>query len=132
MCQGTTENVSEFIRWLERTFRIAHGKGMMATESREALLHGKMQEGLLLKLMESPAVSGALDYKSLYLAAKNEEKRLAKLSRRYQYQREDNTYLSSQQKKGIQNERASHRQVYDKKQTQQVGAQKSKRSTANS
>ena len=33
--QGTTENVSEFIRQLERTFRIAHGKGMMATESRE-------------------------------------------------------------------------------------------------
>ncbi|XP_065915676.1 myosin-13-like [Dysidea avara] len=124
--QGTTETVSEFIRRLERTFRIAHGKGMMATESREALLHGQMQEGLLLKLMESPAVSGALDYKSLCLAAKNEEKRLAELSRRYQYQRGDNTYLSSQQKKGIQNERASHRQIYDKKQTQQAGTQKSK------
>ena len=98
----------------------------MATESREALLHGQMQEGLLLKLMESPAVSGALDYKSLCLAAKNEEKWLVELSRRYQYQRGDNTYLSSQQKKGFQNERASHRQVYDKKQTQQADTQKSK------
>jgi len=49
------------MRWLEHIFRIAHGKGMMAAESREALLHGQMQEGLLLKLMESPAVSGALD-----------------------------------------------------------------------
>ena len=45
LCQGTTENVSEFIRQLKCTFRIAHGKGMMATESREALLHGQMQEG---------------------------------------------------------------------------------------
>ena len=48
----------------------------MAAESREALLHGQMQEDLLLKLMESQAVSGALDYKSLCLAANNEEKRL--------------------------------------------------------
>ena len=93
--QSTTESVNEFIRQLEYTFRIVHGKAMMATESREALLHGQTQEGLLLKLMESPAVSGALDYKSLCLAAKNEEKRLAELSRIYEYQRGDNTYLSS-------------------------------------
>jgi len=65
--QGTTESVSEFMRRLECTFLIAHNKGMMAAESREALLHGQMQEGLLLKLMEIPAVSGALDYKSLYV-----------------------------------------------------------------
>ena len=75
--QSTTESVSKFIRRLEHTFRIAHGKGIMATESREALLHGQMQEGLLLKLMKSPAESGAVDYKGLCLAAKNEEKRLA-------------------------------------------------------
>ena len=124
--QGTTESISEFMRWLKHIFRIAHGKGMMATESREALLHGQTQEGLLLKLMESPAVSGALDYKSLCLAAKNEEKRLAELSRRYQYQRGDNAYLSSQQKKGFQDKRASHRQVYDKKQAQQAYTQKGK------
>ena len=30
----------------------------MSLESKEALLHGQMQECLLLKLMESPAVSG--------------------------------------------------------------------------
>ena len=72
--QGTTESFSEFIRRLKRTFRIAHGKRIMATESREALLHGQMQEGLLLKLMESPAVSGAVDYKGLCLVVKNEEK----------------------------------------------------------
>jgi len=42
-----------------------------------------MKEGLLLKLMESPAVSGTLD-KTLCLAAKNEEKRLTELNRRYQ------------------------------------------------
>ena len=124
-CVKAQQSVSEFIRWLERTFCIAHSKGF-ATESRGALLHSQTQEGLLLELMESPAVSGALDYKSLCLSAKNEEKQLAELSRRYQYQRGDSTYLSSQQKKGFQNERASHRQVYDKKQTQQAGTQKSK------
>lgn len=60
---------------------------MMVTESKQALFHGQMKENLLLKLMESPAVSGAVDYKGLYFAAKIEEKRLVELSRRYQYQR---------------------------------------------
>ena len=33
----------------------------MSLESKEELLHGQMQKGLLLKLMENPAVSAALD-----------------------------------------------------------------------
>ena len=37
-----------------------------------------------------------------------------------------NAYLSSKQKKGFQGERASHRQVYDKKQAQHAGTQKGK------
>ena len=35
--------------------------------------------------MESPAVSGAQDYKGLCLAAKKEERRLAELKRKQQY-----------------------------------------------
>ena len=41
--------------------------------SREMLLYGQLQEGLLLTLMESPAVSGAQNYKELCIAAKREE-----------------------------------------------------------
>lgn len=76
--------MSEFISRLERTFRIAHGKGRMPVESKEALLYGQLQEGLLYKLIESPAVSGAQDYKSLCVAARNEERRLTELIRRSQ------------------------------------------------
>jgi len=71
--------------------------------------------------VSATVVSGALDYKSLCHAAESDKKWLAKLSRRYQYQRGD-----TQQKRNSQNERASHRQIYDKKQTQQVSTQKSK------
>ena len=57
----------------------------MPIESKEALLHGQLQEGLLYKLIESSAVSGALDYKSLCVATRNEERRLVELSRRSQH-----------------------------------------------
>ena len=101
LLQGKKETVSEFISRLERTFKIAHGKARMHIESKEALLYGQLQEGLLYKLIESPAVSGAADYKSLCMAARNEERRLAELSRRsqrhgfgteesYKYRRQDN------------------------------------------
>ena len=77
--------MSKFISWLERTFRIAHGKTRMPIESKEALLYGQLQEGLLYRLIESPAVSGAADYKSLCVAARNEEKHLVELNRRRQH-----------------------------------------------
>jgi len=83
--QGLSESASEFIVRLERTFRIAYGKSGMSLESKEALLHDQMEEGLLLKLMESPAVSGALDYKGLCLAARNKEQRQMELKKRRAY-----------------------------------------------
>ena len=46
------------------------------------LLYAQLQEGLLYSLMESPAVSGAQNYKELCLAAKREERRLAKLKKK--------------------------------------------------
>ena len=82
--QDKKETVSKFISRLERTFRIAHGKARVSIESKEALLYGQLQEGLRYKLIESPAVSGAADYKSLCVAARNEEKRLVELNRRSQ------------------------------------------------
>ena len=54
----------------------------MSSETRDTLLHGQLQEGLLYELMSAPAVSGAQRYRELCLAARNEEKRLQELKRR--------------------------------------------------
>ena len=51
----------------------------MATDTRDTLLHGQLQERLRFELMRAPAVSGAQNYKELCIAARNEEKRLAEL-----------------------------------------------------
>ena len=85
--QGETEGVADFIRRLERTFRIAYGRDNMSSETRDTLLHSQLQEGLRYDLMKGPAVSGAQAYKELCLAAKNEEKRLAGLKKRQHYQK---------------------------------------------
>ena len=84
--QEALEGVAAFIRRLERTFQIAYGHDRMSTETRDTLLHGQLQDGLLLELMNAPAVSGAQSYKELCLAARNEEKRLAELRKRRHYQ----------------------------------------------
>ena len=46
-----------------------------------------MQEGLRLEVMRSAAVSGAGSYQALCLASKNEERRLAELTKRLQYRK---------------------------------------------
>jgi len=57
--QGNQECVSTFIRRLERTFQIAYGHDAMSIKTRETLLRGQLQEGLLQEVMRAPAVSGA-------------------------------------------------------------------------
>ena len=84
--QAPGEGVADFIRRLEKTFRVAYGQEAITPETRNALLHGQLHEGLLYRLMEAPAVSGATDYSSLCLAARNEERRQAELDKRKQYQ----------------------------------------------
>ena len=51
------------------------------------ILLTQLKEGLLYRLVESPAVSGARSYTELCLAAKNEERRQAELEKRKQYSR---------------------------------------------
>ena len=85
--QEEKEPVASFICRLERTFQMAYGHDRMSAETRDTLLHGQLQEGLLHKLMQAPAVSGAQTYSELCLAARNEGKRLEELRRRQQYQR---------------------------------------------
>ena len=47
-------------------------------------------EGLSDALIKAPAVSGALTYQELCVAAKNEERRQKDLCRRHQYRKEEN------------------------------------------
>ena len=82
LSQADTESVANYIRRLERTFRVAYGRDNMSKETRETLLHSQLQEGLQHELMKAPAVSRAKTYKQLCMAAKNEEKRLEELRRR--------------------------------------------------
>ena len=65
------ETVSDFIRRLEKIFRRAYGNDTMSTETRCAL--SQLQEGLKFELMKAPAVSGALDFQALCVAAKSGE-----------------------------------------------------------
>ena len=83
--QAENESVSDFIRRIERAFRIAYNSKEISKETREAFLYGQLQEGLRNDLMQSPSVSGALSYKELCMAAKNEEKRKAELRKRRTY-----------------------------------------------
>ena len=83
--QGQRESIAEYIRRLEKMFRTAYGREGMSQETREALLYSQMQEGLKYELMESPAVSGATNYKQLCLSARTEEKRLIDLEKRRRF-----------------------------------------------
>ena len=83
--QGKAESVSDFLRRLECIFRVAYGRDGILPQTRNALLFSQLQEGLCHNLMEAPAVSGAADYQSLCLAAKNEERRPAALRSRQAY-----------------------------------------------
>ena len=57
----------------------------MSKETRDALLHSQLQESLRQEIMNGPAVSGALTYAELCVAAKNEERRLSGLKKWEQY-----------------------------------------------
>ena len=78
--QQPDECVSDFIEQLEDVFQTGFRRERLSNETREMLLlYGQLQEGLLLTLMESPAVLGAQNYKELCIATKREEQRLAEL-----------------------------------------------------
>ena len=57
----------------------------MLSETRDALFYAQLQEGLKYDLMKAPAVSGALNYQALCVAARSEE-RLAELQKIKYYQ----------------------------------------------
>ena len=55
--QQSSESVSNFITRLESVFQRDFGCKHLSIETREMLLYGQLQEGLLYTLMESPSVS---------------------------------------------------------------------------
>ena len=69
--QRESEIVSNFILHLERAFHAAYSRNSMSVETRDALLHGQLQDRLRVQLMRGPAVSGARSYHELCIAAKN-------------------------------------------------------------
>ena len=83
--QRKSETVADYVRRMERAFQLAYGRDGMLRETRQMILFTQLQEGLLYRLVESPAVSGAKSYTELCLAAKNEEKRQAELEKRRDY-----------------------------------------------
>ena len=84
--QKEGETVGDFILRIERAFRVAYGSDKMGKEAKEAIKFGQLQEGLRLELMRSPAVSGAMSYQELMMAALTEEQRQKELQKRKKYQ----------------------------------------------
>ena len=82
--QKETESVSDFINILKRIFRIGYGRDGLTQETK-AFLYLQLQDGLHSDLMQSPSVSGALAYKELCTAARNEEKRQAEMKKQEEY-----------------------------------------------
>ena len=54
--QLDTEGVGDFIRRLERNFRIAYGRDGISAEARDALLYSQLHEGLRYEIMRAPSV----------------------------------------------------------------------------
>ena len=84
MSQRAGETLSEFISFLERSFREAYGHESMSTNTRSTLLYGQLHERLHYNLMKAPAVSGAT--RQLCEAARSEEGWQLQLARRQHYQ----------------------------------------------
>jgi len=72
--------VSDFVRHLERTFQIAHGRDVMSAE----LGTPSCTISCSYDILKAPAVSGTQSYKELYLASKDEEKREAEQQQHHQ------------------------------------------------
>ena len=87
----------------------------MLSETRDALLYGQLQEGLRDNLMEGLAVSGAVDYRALCIAAKNEERRLQELRKCKHYHKPLRLSRKEDSQTSLQDSRASAKKTTDKK-----------------
>ena len=92
--QTDNETVAGYICRLEKAFRIAFGNDKLGRETRETMLYGQLQEGLHLGILRSASVSGAMSYKELCMAAKNEEQRQAELKKQHDYSRSQSGFTN--------------------------------------
>lgn len=76
--QHSWKTVADFVRRLERMFQVAYGWDKLKTETGDTLLYGQLME-------EGPSVLGSQTYKELCTATKSEERQLAALRKRLQY-----------------------------------------------
>ena len=111
MSQRKGESVQDFIRRLEQMFKLAYGRDLISDDTREALLHSQLQEGLSYELMQAPAVSGSHGYSELCLAARNEERRLVELAKRRQYLQTPSDLRRQQQGPNIAMDQATRRNI---------------------
>ena len=72
--QQVGEGVSDFIVHLEKTFCLAYEHESMSTETRNTLLYEQLHEGLAIRLMEAPSVSGATYYACLLPGTRREDR----------------------------------------------------------
>lgn len=91
--QRAKETVAEFIHWLEKIFRRAYGRDAIATETRDTLPFGQLQEGLHLGIMQAPAVSDTQSYVKLCMAAKNKQCPQDEILKRHQYIQKRTEYI---------------------------------------
>ena len=63
--QRDDETVADFVRRLERSFKVAYGRDGLSLETQHALLHGQLHEGLKFVVMRASSVSGAQTYHAL-------------------------------------------------------------------
>jgi len=66
-------SVVDFVGRLEQVFQKGFGHERLSNETRDMLLYSQLQEGVLYSLLESPAVSGAQNYKELCLVKQRVE-----------------------------------------------------------
>lgn len=68
------KTVADYICCLERVFQVAYGTDNLTHDTHNAFLYGQMG-------LTNANVSGALTYHKLFMAARNEDKRQARLKK---------------------------------------------------
>lgn len=80
------KTVTDYMGWLQQCYQLVYDKDKLTLEAKEAIF-GQLRAGLSYQIVKSLAVSGSQSYRGLCVAANTEEKCIAELRHRQQYQR---------------------------------------------
>ena len=94
--QTDNETVADYACQLEKAFRVAFGNDKLGKKTKETMLYGQLQEGLHLGILHVRSLSalGAMSFKELCMATKNEEQRQTELKKRQDYSRPHNSFVN--------------------------------------